>query len=136
MKALTIKQPWLHAILWEGKDVENRVWKRDFRGWLALHASGTPRRDAVFPKGIDMPDLKDLPFSAICGVARVDDIVTRSTSKWFWRPRDGSINYGWILKDVIPLKTPIHCTGALGLWEVTPALTRRIRRQLGASATF
>jgi hypothetical protein len=33
MKALTIKQPWIHAILREGKDIVNRTWKRDFRGW-------------------------------------------------------------------------------------------------------
>ena len=39
MRALTIKQPWVHAILHEGKDIENRSWQRDFRGSLALHAS-------------------------------------------------------------------------------------------------
>jgi hypothetical protein len=31
MKALTIKQPWVHAILHEGKDIENRSWQRNFR---------------------------------------------------------------------------------------------------------
>ena len=46
MKALTIKQPWVHAILHEGKDIENRSWQRSFRGWLAIHASAQPRRDA------------------------------------------------------------------------------------------
>jgi hypothetical protein len=47
MKALSIKQHWVYAILREGKDIENRSWKRDFRGWIALHASGTRRNDAV-----------------------------------------------------------------------------------------
>jgi hypothetical protein len=51
MKALSIKQPWVHAILHEGKDIENRSWRRDFRGWLALHAAAQPRRNAVFPRG-------------------------------------------------------------------------------------
>jgi hypothetical protein len=32
MKALTIKQPWLHAILREGKDIENRSWQRPVGG--------------------------------------------------------------------------------------------------------
>ena len=100
MKALSIKQPWVHAILHEGKDIENRSWQRDFRGWLALHASGQPRRNAVFPPGIRVPDLKTLDYSAICGVARVKDIVTKSRSKWF----DGSTNFGWVLADVIALK--------------------------------
>jgi hypothetical protein len=48
MKALTIKQPWVHAILHEGKDVENRSWTRKFRGWLAIHAAATPSRHAAF----------------------------------------------------------------------------------------
>jgi hypothetical protein len=43
MKALSIKQPWVHAILHEGKDIENRSWQRSFRGWLALHASAHPK---------------------------------------------------------------------------------------------
>jgi hypothetical protein len=28
MKAMSIKQPWVHAILHEGKDIENRSWQR------------------------------------------------------------------------------------------------------------
>ena len=55
MKALSIKQPWVHAILCEGKDIENRSWQRTFRGWLALHASAQPQRDADFPNGIRVP---------------------------------------------------------------------------------
>jgi len=130
MKALTIKQPWIHAILRDGKDIENRSWQRSFRGWLALHASAQPRRDAVFPRGIRVPDLSTLDYSAICGVARVVDIVPKSRSKWFWRPDDDSTNYGWVLADVTPLKTPISCKGTLGLWEVSPKVFREIQRQL------
>lgn len=130
MKAITIKQPWIHAILHQGKDIENRSWQRSFRGWLALHASGQPRRNASFPRGVRVPDLEGLDYSAICGVARVVDIVTRSRSKWFWRPADGSINYGWVLADVTRLKTPVACKGALGLWEVSSKIRREIQRQL------
>ncbi len=130
MKALTIKQPWIHAILHEGKDIENRTWKRDFRGWLALHASAQPRRDAVFPRGIRVPDLDTLDYSAICGVARVVDIVPKSRSKWFWHPDDETTNYGWVLADVTALKTPISCKGNLGLWDVSPKIIREIQRQL------
>jgi hypothetical protein len=130
MKALTIKQPWVHAILHEGKDIENRTWKRSFRGWLAIHASEQPRRDARFPRGVHLPDLKTLDRSAICGVARVVDIVTKSRSKCFDRPDEGSVNYGWVLAEVTPLKTPIPCKGTLGLWEVPPKVFREIQRQL------
>ena len=30
MKALSVKQPWVYAILREGKDIENRSWQRSF----------------------------------------------------------------------------------------------------------
>ena len=118
MKAITIKQPWVYAILHEGKDIENRSWQRSFRGWIAIHASAQPDRNAWFPRGHRLPDLTDLPCSAICGVALVEDIVSKSRSKWFDRPDDGSINYGWVLGSVKPLKNPIPCKGALGLWNV------------------
>ena len=130
MKAMTIKQPWVHAILCEGKDMENRSWQRTFRGWLALHASATPNRYAEFPRGHLVPDFDTLDYSAICGVARVVKIVTKSRSKWFSRPDDGSINFGWVLGDVTALKTPIPCKGALGLWNIPPKILREIQRQL------
>jgi len=79
MKALSIKQPWVHAILREGKDIENRTWTTKHRGWIALHASATPRRatDDDFPGRIRCPDLKSLDYSAICGVARLTDIIIK-----------------------------------------------------------
>ncbi|HEY0982806.1 hypothetical protein [Schlesneria sp.] len=127
---MTIKQPWVHAILHEGKDVENRSWKRDFRGWIAIHAGGTPNRDAGFPRGHRIPDLDTLDYSAICGVARIVNIVTKTRSKWFWRPDDGTINYGWVFGDVTPLPKPIPCKGALQLWEVPTKVVRQIQHQL------
>jgi hypothetical protein len=80
MKALSIRQPWVHAIPHEGKDIENRSWQRNFRGWLAFHASAQPDRNARFPRGHRLPDLGSLNCSAICGVARVVKIITKSRS--------------------------------------------------------
>jgi hypothetical protein len=74
--------------------------------------------------------LKTLDYSAICGVARVVDIVTKSRSRWYYRPDDGSINYGWVLDDIEPLKRPILCKGALGPWDVPPGVLRTIKKQL------
>jgi hypothetical protein len=130
MKAMTIKQPWVYAILHEGKDIENRTWNSGFRGWLAIHASAQAHWYTDFPRGCHEPDLDTLDYSAICGVARVVDIVTKSRSKWFDRPDDDSINYGWVLADVKVLKTPIPCKGALKLWEVPPKALRELQRQL------
>jgi hypothetical protein len=130
MKAISIKQPWVHAILREGKDIENRSWRRSFRGWLAIHASAIPERHAAFPRGIRVPNLEALDYSAICGVVRVVDIVTESRSRWFWRVEDAFINYGWVLADATALKISIPCTGALNLWEVPRNIFREIRSQL------
>ena len=125
MKALSLKQPWVHAILREGKDIENRTWQRDFRGWIALHASAKPNREARFPRGHGVPDFKTLDYSAICGVAWLEKIVIRSRSKWF----DGS-PFGWVLTKAIALKRPIPCKGSLGLWDLPPNVLRSLKRQL------
>jgi activating signal cointegrator 1 len=130
MKAMSIQQPWVHAILREGKDIENRSWQRDFRDWIALHASGKPQIGSEFPRGIKYPDLDTLDYSAICGVARVVDIVTKSRSKWFNQPSPGYINYGWVLADITPLREPIECKGALQLWNVPPNILQSIKREL------
>ena len=103
-------------------------------GWL-FTPQPSAQRNAGFPRGIRVPDLATLDYSAICGVARVVDIVTKSRSKWFWRPDDGSTNYGWVLSDVTALKTPIPCKGALGLWEVAPEVFHEIQRQLPEAKT-
>jgi hypothetical protein len=130
LKALSIKQPWVHAILREGKDIENRSWQRSFRGWIAIHASATPRHGARLPRGSKTPDLKTLDYSAICGVARVVGIVTKSRSKWFNPSSRGYVNYGWVLADVQQLRKPVQCKGALQLWNVPPNILRSIKRQL------
>jgi hypothetical protein len=42
MKALSVRQPWCHAILRLGKRVENRAWQGcSYRGPVMLHASKT-----------------------------------------------------------------------------------------------
>jgi hypothetical protein len=118
LKAISIKQPWVHAILREGKDIENRSWQRSFRGWVAIHASATPRHGARLPRGSKTPDLKTLDYGAICGVARVVDIVTQSRSKWFNQPSRGYVNYGWVLADVKRLRTPIECKALFHVSQV------------------
>lgn len=37
LPVLSIREPWLHAIYWLGKDVENRSWKTNTRGDILLH---------------------------------------------------------------------------------------------------
>lgn len=130
MKALSIKQPWVHAILHEGKDLENRSKRTSRRGWIALHASATAHKEAKFPKRLRLPELEEKDYSAILGLARIVDVVDKSRSPWFYRPEDGSVIYGWVLEEVIALPEPIPCKGKLGLWAVAPADLRKIKKQL------
>jgi hypothetical protein len=100
IKALSTKQPWVHAILCEGKDTENRSWQCSHRGWIALHASAKPLHGHTFPGRLKTPDFDTLDYSAICGIARLVNIVTKSRFKWFTQPSRGYINYGWVLADI------------------------------------
>ena len=39
MKAISLRQPWLHAVLYYGKSLENRRWNTFLRGEFLLHAA-------------------------------------------------------------------------------------------------
>lgn len=54
--ALTVKQPWAHMIAHCGKTVENRSWRMDFRGDLAIHAgaySGWDKNAETSPAAVE-----------------------------------------------------------------------------------
>jgi hypothetical protein len=63
------------------------------------------------------PNLKALDYGAICGVARVIGMVTKSRSKWFNQPPRGYVNYGRVLADVKRLRKPIKCKCELATLE-------------------
>lgn len=126
--ALSIRQPWAHAIIHFGKDIENRTWNTTFRGRVLIHASKTKKKDEM----IGFNDLirtrgmcANLPYSAsaavhdlynagmlmggIVGEADIVDCVSVSSSPWFVGP------YGFVLRNVKPLPfTP--CVGRLGFF--------------------
>jgi len=135
MKALSIRQPWCWAILFAGKDVENRGWKRwnparKFRGQFLIHASqGMTRheyKDALddmhrmsrtrpFPPGLTLPAFDDLPRGGIVGMARVVDILMDSPSPWFFGPMALQIT------DAQPLPF-VPFKGSLGFFDVPDSL--------------
>ena len=53
-QAISIRQPWCHFILHDGKDVENRTWPSRFRGPVLIYASKTPD-DAAYRRRIGAP---------------------------------------------------------------------------------
>ncbi|RKQ95447.1 ASCH domain-containing protein [Maricaulis maris] len=120
MKALSIRQPWVWAILHAGKDVENRSWSTRYRGLVALHAAKSVDKTAhhaFLEQGHPLPgsEAGSAWLGAYVGTARLVDVVTQSDSRWWQGP------YGFVLSDVVAFDTPIPATGRLGLF--TPADT-------------
>ena len=130
MKCISIRQPWIWAILHCGKDIENRSWSTDYRGPILLHASNgmtlaeyydfhndvfggrAPFAREVLSRHGSIPDSKSLPRGGIVGQADVVGCVTESDSPWFFGP------YGFVLENVrsLPFRP---CKGALGFFEAT-----------------
>lgn len=136
MKALSIRQPWAWAILYAGKDIENRDWQPRnpglrFRGEFLIHASaGMTRREyeeflhfahvigaeCPFPSGLTLPAFDALPRGGIVGKARIVGVVDRYESPWFFGTK------GLVLADAQPLPfTPLK--GALGFFDVPDNIT-------------
>jgi hypothetical protein len=122
--ALSIRQPWAWAILYAGKDVENRSVgaMRHMRRVVELerldiHASRGMTRDeyeeaAAFMAsiGVACPPARELARGGIIGSVAVIEIVGASASPWFFGPR------------AIRIADPQPCDfipaiGALGLFE-------------------
>lgn len=76
-----------------------------------------------------MPRLSTLDYSAIVAVVRLVDVRNAVRSIWFNKGSDGKVVYGWVLKDLHPLKRPIPCRGRLGLWTVPTRIGTEISKQ-------
>ena len=127
MKAISIRQPWAWAILYAGKDIENRSWTHNYRGPVLIHAGKKFDNDgyawlveqALFNEQInltvdDIPTKKDFPTGGIVGRAVIKKMVrSLSYSPWMFGP------WGWVLTNPEPLPF-VPYRGQLGLFDVTP----------------
>lgn len=127
--ALSVRQPWAWAILYGGKDTENRDWRQPnpglkFRGRVAIHAAAGMTQmeyddaaDFMRGLGVTTPAARDLVRGAIIGSVDVVDIVRfrgpataeQRQSPWFVGP------IGLILRDPEPCE-PVPCKGNLGFF--------------------
>ena len=133
MKAITIRQPWAWAIIYAEKDIENRSWKTNFRGRVAIHSSASMTREEYEegcksirrrkPK-IKIPAYEDMVRGAILGTVEIIDCVDNSDSTWFGG------EYGFVLSRPEKLAEPIKCKGALSFWNIPQNITSRINRSL------
>ena len=124
MKALTVWQPLANLVIEGVKRVENRSWRTDCRGALAIHA-GTSRRalpilnDQAFCRlledlGHPAPSKDELVFGAIIGTVHLNDIVPPEDLQ------DEAFAKGpwcWILDRPRRLDTPRPHKGRRYLWD-------------------
>jgi hypothetical protein len=105
-RAISIRQPWAYAILYLGKNVENRPWRTRYRGRILIQAALKVERDEALKLNLD-PD--ELPTGAIVGSVEIVDCVRNSKSKWASRGQ-----WHWVLDKPRYLSKPIPFKGALG----------------------
>lgn len=127
-KALSVRTPWWFAILYMGKDIENRDWPTRFRGPVLLHASKwfdaeEIRDDFAFARqtaegqGVTVPgpitlgDLRKLG-GHIVGKVEIVDCVSSSASPWFFG------KHGFVLRNPVAFANPTPVKGALGFFRV------------------
>lgn len=117
LPCLTVRQPWAWAIIFGGKDIENRTWHTNVRGRVLIHAAkGMTLGEyndacwfALERCNVNMPHKDKLTRGAIIGSVEIYDCVTSSQSPWFIGP------VGFALRGPTPLPvTP--CKGQLGFW--------------------
>ena len=118
---LTVKQPWAWAIIYAGKDVENRTWipKGDYRGPIIIHAGKAfDYKGYNWMKGnkgilkAELPKPQHFKLGGIIGEVDFRKAVrSMKFSPWMFGP------WGWVLENPMPL--PFYrMPGKLGLYDV------------------
>jgi len=159
MRALSFLQPWLHAVLRLGKNVENRTWQppQAMIGQVfALHASkGWDKHGEAFirdrwPEEFGAFPDRILTRGAIVGLARLRgwarvegddlDLFDHGVAKLIGSKgtdHQAIIKspwffgpYGWLLDDVFKLEQSVPCKGALGFWDMPQDVETEVALQL------
>lgn len=148
LPAITVRPPWSWAIC-HGKNVENRVWQRSYRGPLAIHAGKGWDEDgedsllvqrAWLDAGRElrtlMPKRAGIPMGAVVAVADLVGICSDVAASWATfrcgcGPWAAAGQFHWKLADVRPLAEPVPCRGALGLWTLPDEVEAAVVAQLG-----
>jgi len=110
---LTVKQPWAWAIIFAGKDVENRSRSIGYRGRLLIHAGkGYAPEGEDYLRNLGMTPPDDLPRGVIIGSVQVVGSTSHSTSQW---SMDGYRH--WLLAEPTPATDLLPCRGSLSLFR-------------------
>jgi hypothetical protein len=118
-RAISIRQPWAHAILHLGKNIENRPMRTHYRGRILIQASLKVER-------VEARRLKvkrdELLTGAIVGSVEIVDCIRNSKSKWAVRGQ-----WHWLLRNPRLLAKPIRLKGKLGFIRVPARLPKGVR---------
>ena len=127
--AISIRQPWAWAIIYAGKDIENRDWATSRRGPICIHAAkGMTKGEYADANrfiqravgavdqswldrwlGVTAAEFK-LDRGGIIGTAEIVDCVDASESPWFMG------RYGFVLRNIRPVDF-IPVKGSLGFFD-------------------
>lgn len=145
VRVLTVRQPWAGAIIWHGKDRENRPKPMRYRGLVAVHAGLHVPDSGDFLAVRDMaarsPEWNDARRArgVILGLVRVTGCHFASDCRKAVR-RDGEPRYctwwatgeQWHIEvtDPVALAEPVPCKGKLGLWRLPADVEKAVRDQL------
>lgn len=122
-RVLSVQPPWAWAILFGGKDIENRTWTTRHRGPLLIHASSKllskagldeVRRELARCTGRPLRQIpEEFPRSQLLGLVDLVDIVDEHDSPWAYEG-----NWFWVLRNPRPLHHPVlDVHGKLGIWR-------------------
>lgn len=141
MRALSFRNPWPWALIFGGKDVENRRWRTNVTGPVLIHAAlGCTTLEYTFAlafmnaAGVDIsnvPPLRALPRGGIVGVLTFtgetipphDDLILQAKPRRWHMPAQ----YGHVVAGARPLPF-IPYTGRQRWFDVPDDL---LRRELG-----
>lgn len=131
MKTLSVRQPWATLLVSGLKDIENRTWAPNHKGRILIHASQA-KVTKKFPDQLlfqqfniidneqmfgNLPEYKDMDYSAIIGYVTVDGDSYDAPSLWA-----EPVEHQWHIKDAYIFDEPIRgVKGKLNLFD-TPEI--------------
>lgn len=125
MKTLSIHQPWAWLIVHGYKTVENRSWRTNHRGPLAIHASRTIDHDAfdnviaqciAAGEPLTPAELAEMSITgAVIGTVDVIDCTHEPESTDICWHNTGCL--AWILRNPQPI-SPVPARGMPGLFDI------------------
>jgi len=130
--ALTVQQPWATAILWGGKDVENRTWSTKRRDRIGIHAGKV--YDTYADSTVTHQVTHVLPAHlyvrrGLLGTVEITG-CHRAAPGCCTSPWAAAGQWHWQLHAPRPFITPIPCPGRLGLCPVPDDVRAEVHRRM------